>query len=476
LESLFTAAIVLFAFRLGLRPIGDNSMFTHLRTGIDMVAGAGIPRADPFSFTAHAHQWIVQSWLAEWTYGVFHDIGGYHLVVLEQGLVTAGLAWLIVRLARAGTPLRSAAGGIIAVGVGAAYWAPRPLMFGLVCMALTVTVVEHKRSPWFLVPIVWFWVQSHGSFPLGLAWLGARALGEGIDRRVWPRDAVRYIGAFVVGLLVSIINPLGIKLLEFPLTLGDKRDIFSSIVEWQSPNFQSAEGRFTLVFLTLAVAVLIRQRVPWRDVVPIVAFAAASFIAVRNVPVLAIVLAPCLGRALRRSEHGEPRTASTATATAGGAATASRARIQRVAAAVLAAAFLLFAVSALSDSTNALAAGGYPEDAVTFLQHQGLLASPHRLAHQDFVGNYITLRYGTKVLDFIDDRYDMFPVNVSKDYLALLGGKPTALEILDRRRIDVVLWQKDKPLASMLSLSRDWKEIYRKGDWVIYQRVGAPPR
>ena len=45
MESLFTAAVVLFGFRLGARPIGDNSMFTHLRTGIDMVANGSIPTA-----------------------------------------------------------------------------------------------------------------------------------------------------------------------------------------------------------------------------------------------------------------------------------------------------------------------------------------------------------------------------------------------------------------------------------------------
>ncbi|HEX8769430.1 MAG TPA: hypothetical protein VF711_01535, partial [Acidimicrobiales bacterium] len=354
LESLFIAAIVLFGFARGLQPISDNSMLTHLRTGIDMVAGKGIPRTDPYSFTALGHTWVVQSWLPEWSYGWAHNLGGYRLVVLEQAVVTALLAWLIVRLARAGSPLRTGLAGTIALGAGVAYWSPRPLLFGLVCMALLVTIVEKRRSPWWLIPLVWFWVQSHGSFPLGLVWLGARAVGEGIDWRAWPGETIRYIMGFVAGLAVAIINPLGAKLLAFPLTLGEKRSIFSGIVEWQSPNFQKSGGRFTLVFLILAVALLIRFRVPWRDVVPVIVFFAAALVAVRNIPMAAIVLAPCLGRALKRPDTSAARNVERQPDTA------SRLRLQRVATAVLGVAFLLFGTSvALGPESDALALEGY---------------------------------------------------------------------------------------------------------------------
>src|SRR5437764_14588107 len=75
IEALAVVVMAIFGFRLGARPIRDNSMFTHLRTGFDMVRGGGIPRTDPYSFTARGHPWVVQSWLAEWTYGVLQQIG-----------------------------------------------------------------------------------------------------------------------------------------------------------------------------------------------------------------------------------------------------------------------------------------------------------------------------------------------------------------------------------------------------------------
>jgi hypothetical protein len=460
LESLFIATFVLFGFRLGVRPIGDNSMLTHLRTGVDMVHLGGIPRSDPYSWTAGGTPWVVQSWLPEWTYGWAHRLGGDRLVVFEQALLMGGLAWLVVRLARAGSPVRTALGGLIAVGMGAVLWSPRPLLFGLVCMALLVTVVERRKTSWLLVPVVWFWVQSHGSFPLGLAWLGARAVGEAMDWRGWPRDAMSYVGAFVAGLVVSVVNPLRARLLAFPLTLGSKREAFSTIIEWRSPNFQQGGPRVALVFLVLALLLLARARLTWRDVVPVVAFIALGLLAMRNLPVAAIVLAPVLGRALRRPEAAPPRSAGAA----------GHQRTNRALAATLAVAFAIFGASIWSQPGLRLDA--YPVAAADFLDRQDLFAAPHRVAHQDFVGNFIELRYGRRDPVFVDDRYDMYPLAVSRDYGRLLGARPEALGILDRRSVDVVLWEKDQPLANLLQVSGRWEQIFAEGDWVVYRRNG----
>jgi len=292
MEALFTAAVVLFGFRLGARPIGDNSTFTHLRTGIDMARTGAIPRHDPYSFTAAGEHWVVQSWLPEWTYGWAYRLGGLKLVVLEQAVLIAVLAWLVVRLARAGSPLRTTLASLAAVGVGSALWTPRPLLFGLICMALTIGVVERRRSPWLLLPIVWLWVNSHGSFPLGLAWLGARAIGEALDWKAWPRETWRYVGGFAAGLVVAVANPLGPRLLLFPLTLGEKKEAFQNIVEWRSPDFSRGGGYFALAFLGLGLILLFRARLPWRDIVPVVGFLVAGLLAARNLGPLAVVMAP----------------------------------------------------------------------------------------------------------------------------------------------------------------------------------------
>jgi hypothetical protein len=457
MESLFMAAVVLFGFRLGARPIGDNSAFTHIRTGVDMARTGAIPRTDPYSFTAAGERWVVQSWLPEWTYGWAYRLGGLKLVVFEQAVLIAVLAWLVVRLARAGSPLRTALAGIAAVGVGTALWTARPLLFGLICMALTITIVERRRSPWLLVPVVWLWVNSHGSFPLGLAWLAARAVGEGLDWRAWPREAWRYICWFGLGLVVSIANPLGWRLLAFPLTLGEKSQAFRNIVEWRSPDFSRGGGYFALFFLAVALLLLVKARVSWRDAVPVVGFLAAALLAARNIGPLAVVLAPALGRAVRRSEAPQ----------GDGGRTAGNPRMNRAVLATLVAAFVVF--GSLVFSSEPLDVIGYPVASVNFLQDQALLDAPHRVAHEDFVGNYLTLRYGTRARVFIDDRYDMYPLSVSRDYETLLAGQAGITEVLDRRNIDVVLWHRKLPLVQVL-LAGGWHEAFSEKDYVVLER------
>jgi hypothetical protein len=259
---------------------------------------------------------------------------------------------------------------------------------------------------------------------------------------------------------VSIVNPLRGRLLTFPFTLGDKREVFERIVEWTSPNFQSGSARVALVFLVLALLLLIRARLPWRDVVPVVAFMAAGLLATRNLPVTAIVIAPVLGRTLRRPESAPARRAELG----------NEQRINRVLAATLAAAFVLFGVSVFRNP--GLRLNGYPVAATTYLEGQGLLNGDERVAHRDFVGNYLELRYGRRLPVFIDDRFDMYPVSVSEDYIELLEAGSRSLQILDDRRVDVVLWDNTQPLPNLMRVSGRWEQIHASGDWVVLRRIG----
>jgi hypothetical protein len=460
LEPLFIATLGLFGFRLGARNIGDNSMFVHLRTGIDMARTGAIPRRDPYSFTAHGHRWVVQSWLPEWTYGWVYRIGDLRLVVVEQAVLTALLAVLISVLARAGSPLRTALAAGVAVGLGAAYWVPRPLMFGLLALAASVFVVERRRSPWWLVPIMWIWVSSHGSFLLAPAWLGARALGEAVDRRAWPAESVRYVGGLVAGLAVAIANPLGFRLLTFPLAVQEKQRIFKTIVEWHSPNFQTLAGEWTLAFLVIALVILMRRGAPFLDVFPIVGFVALGLIAQRNLPLAAVVMAPALGRALRRKEQevGDRAAGSREPST-----------VNLAFAGVLLVAVAIFAAGIYRAAPLNLRE--YPVAAVNYIEKAGLRSPAHRMAEQDTVGCYLDLRYGKQARVFVDDRYDMFPLSVADDYEDLIKGNPRSLAILDRLHVDVLLWDKNLALVGTVKATGRWQQVFSKGSYVVLRRM-----
>lgn len=473
LDRLFAAAFALVGLALGARPIGDNSTFVHLRTGIDIVAGRGIPRVDPYSATAAGTKWVVQSWLPAVAYGVAHrlDHGDRALLVLN-GVLTALLALLVHRLARAGSPLRTLGAALVAVAVSGPWWSPRPLLIGLVCLALTILVVEGARRPWLLVPIAWVWVNSHGSFPLGAVWLLATALGSAIDERRLITARFRAALWFAAGLVVSCANPLGFRLLLFPFTLAGRRQVFHLIVEWKPANFQSAPGIVAAIGIAAAVIVLSRQRVPWPAALPAGVFVLLGLVAQRNLAPAGIVLAPALGLAM----SGRPRGVGEPTADAreeGGPAEPPIAAVggagpgDRVIASLVAVAAVVLVGSAVF--RGGLDLEDYPVQVVQDAERIGAFAPGQLVATQDTVGCYLILRRGRGGGVFIDDRYDMYPVEVSLDYVSLLRALPGATEVLDRRRVDSVLWDRSLPLVAALR-ERGWREAAGDKRWVLLQR------
>ena len=79
----------------GASALGDNSFFTHLSTGRRILDGH-LPSTDPYSFTAHGHPWVIQSWFASLLYGlgdgVGHGMGIRLMVALLSALLCAALA------------------------------------------------------------------------------------------------------------------------------------------------------------------------------------------------------------------------------------------------------------------------------------------------------------------------------------------------------------------------------------------------
>jgi hypothetical protein len=266
------------------------------------------------------------------------------------------------------------------------------------------------------------------------------------------------MAVFLGGVLLGAVNPVGPKLLTFPLTVGDKRHVFQSIAEWHSPNFQDLGGTFALVFLALALVILMRGGLPWRHLLPTVGFLALGLVALRNLPLLSVVLAAPLGDALRpairRDRRSDPRAVNVAFLS------------------VIAIAVGVFAVSAISP--YAIDLTSYPGRAARFLDTSGrLMSSEHRIAHQDVVGNFLEFRYGTKARVFIDDRYDMFPVAVADDYTTLLRGQRESEAVLDRYHIDTVLWDRSLPLVTLLDASPSWRQVHRSGKWVVFERTSS---
>ncbi len=456
LAAAFAAAFAVWGFAVGSRPLADNSFFTHLATGRLLLEQGSIPSADPYSFTAAGTPWIVQSWLASLGYGLVDRAAGGAGLVLLAGVLGGLVGALVWRLSRPG---RSLLARVVAAAfpllVGGFMWSPRPLMFGLVCLCLVLLAAEGGLDPRWLVPVMWVWVNTHGSFPLGLVALGLLAWGARLDGGDGATE-LRSLRWAALGVALGVVNPLGPKLLVFPVELLTRADTLQKIVEWQSPSFASGYARVFLLQVVVAIVVVVR-RPSWRAALPLVVFTAAALLGVRNIVVASIVLVPGAARglvglgSLTGRERGPAAVVAWVVALIGGVAVLH---------------------GAVTGPAYDLAA--FPRDAVAWMDQRGLVAREDvGTATQDTVGNYLELLYGDRARAFFDDRVDMYPRPVVDDYLTLHTGSPGWEAVLDRRGVDVVLWSRTAPVSQLLAGSPDWRIGYQDGDWVVACRRGS---
>lgn len=442
------AAVVLslVALRSGLQPLSDNSFLTHLATGRLLLEG-GFPRSDPYSFTAPGTDWVVQSWLASAVYAsVDRALGGAGLVLLHGGLVAAlaGLACALATKARALVPFLGIA--LLVVTIGGSTWSERPLLFGLIGLALTLLAADGRLDPRWLVPVFWVWGNTHGSFPLGLVALGALAAGSVLDRRGADVElaAMRWAG---LGALAAAVGPLGHRVLTFPLAMLGRSEVLEAVVEWQAPRFRDLDERLFLLQVALCIVALAR-RPSYRAAVPTVVFVVAALLAARNVGAASLVL-----------------IGPTASGLAGLGSLTLDARLRLGRPVVLALAAVGALLAAVSVSRPAFDLSAYP-----VAELEGL-AGEERVVAPDFVGNYRTATDARRGAVYVDDRYDMYPEPVLRGYLELLRGRPGWAEVLDDVGATAVVWPVDLPLASLLRAAEDdWRVVSVDDGWLVARR------
>jgi hypothetical protein len=447
-------AVVLWGLAIGLRPIDDNSFLTHLATGRLILDHGHIPTHDPYSFTAAGHAFVVQSWLASLLYAVVDRVAGGAGLVLLMGATTALLGALAWRLTRPATDLLARAAAIVPVlVVASAAWSERPLLLGLVFLALVALAADDGLDARWLLPVGWLWVNTHGSWPYGLALVVLLAVGRRLDG-ARPTVELRALRWLAIGTLAGAVNPLGPRLLLTPLAVLQKSEAFHTVIEWQAPRFDQPWEWGFLATVALVMVALLRGR-SWRLALPGIVFTVLALTALRNLPVAGIATLAPLAAGLRG---------------AGTIPTTGRPQAGRVALAALVALGALMVGTAASRDGFAL--GAYPNDALGFLRDRGTLADPgRRLLAPDAVGNLLELRRGRDARVFFDDRVDMYPEAVTLDYRSLLHPGPDWEDVLDRWGITTILWERDTPLGALVASSPAWAVHWTDDDWLVADRA-----
>jgi hypothetical protein len=453
--TLLGLVLALIVWILELRPLIDNSFLIHLQTGHWILDHHAIPRHDIFSFSAPGTPWVVQSWLASVVYAAIDQAAGPFGLQVLRAATCAAITFGTFRLALTlvGDRTRACLLAFSATGMSIAVWAERPLLQGVLAMLVLIWVVERPdsfagRHPLAVVPpLMWLWANFHGSFALGFAYLGLHLAGRWLDGS--PPTAGRervLLTATGAALAACLINPLGLRLLTFPVALLSRGDTLAHIREWRSPDFHSFLGMLFALWIAVYVIALARgpERCSRRDLLVSTAFLLLGLWALRNLVVAPLVGLPIVARACAVPERRPDR----------------RPALNWVVVA-------LFVTLSLAGFAQAAGAGHYdfstyPVKAMQAVDARGLIG--RHLLTSDAWAAYAIHTYGARQPVFIDDRYDMYPTALSDDYFELSQGTADWQQILDRHGIDVVVWDETKPLSPMLDLDGGhWERIYRAG-------------
>ncbi|MGN6693226.1 MAG: hypothetical protein ACTHN0_03535 [Aquihabitans sp.] len=460
LNSILALVFALVGLRIGLSPLHDNSFLTHLATGRIILDTGHIPRSDPYSWSAPGAAWTVQSWGASVIFAGAEKIAGLVGIRIVVTICCVALTQLVWRLTKpTGNLLGRLLVAVPVIAVGTAYWVERPFLFSLIFLMAVLFALEDRFDPRWLVPIMWLWVNVHGSFPLAFVAIGCFLLGRLLDRER-PTVELRVLMWAGIGTAVgAVASPIGWDLITFPAKLLQHSEAFDHTAEWESPSLSASATWMYLFQLILAVGLVAFRGRRWRAILPVVVFGALSLQASRNIAQASLVLiVPMAFAAVGIGEirGDEPR------------------RILRPVQIALVALFVLIAVVGIFGQPDT-DLGKYPEDPVTWMHEEGMLGPDSRVVTRDFVGNYLEARYGPDVKVFFDDRVDMYPMPVVDQYMELIDANTEPGPVLDDVDATAVLWDTDSPFGDWLEdPANGWKIVHREDDWIVAVPASAP--
>ncbi|MCJ7491945.1 MAG: hypothetical protein MUP15_07330 [Dehalococcoidia bacterium] len=434
----------------------DPDFWWHLRTG-KLIVESGIPRHDPFSWTAAGKVWVAHEWLSEVIiYGVESTLGYIGNVAFFGAVISAALLLMYAmgrRLGAGTKPLVLLA--FVAALALARFVTVRPQEFTWLLFAVFVYVLQrHEEGDamplWVLPPLMALWVNLHLGFFYGLLVVGVWLLVQ-VFRHARTEPSKLRAPLMVAGacLLATLLNPNGPEILAYPAQYLQGSGERSLIAEWQRPDFTSPLSIPIALALILLVASLLSRRRPFLWLLS-AAFIAFSLQAVRNVPFAVLLLSPMVGSAaagrwLLLSRHRDSGTT-----------------LPVVGSAVLLAA-LAGCVFVIAPTVGGTVSGyhpsgyGYPVAGESFVESHYQTA---RLYNEYGWGGYLIDRLYPDVPVFIDGREEFYGETIFGDYLHIAKTEEGWDDLLAQYGVDVALLRRDSRLAKAMRASNNWQEEF----------------
>jgi len=448
-------------FHLANRGVADPDLWLHLRNTEHLLQTHQFMRADIYSYTARGAPWIDIEWLSEIAYYLAWKAWGLRgIFVLMAALIeTVMLGIFYLSYLVSGNVKSAFIGSWIAMFLATVSFAPRSLLFGWIFLIALLAILwrykaQGKDALWAIPPLFLVWINSHGTWLIGLVVFGifiTAGLFDGIGQteptpRWTPAQLRKLLLIAGVTVLALFVNPYGYKLVVYPFDLAYRQTVAVSMVqEWGSTDFHELRGKILLgsIFIVLTVTLLRKQR--WRvELFGLFLFAVYSAVSyVRFMFLAGIIFAPILARTLDFVPEYE------------------RKKDKPVLNAVFVIAVIAFIVLRFPSESNLAqdVKAAYPVDAARQLQSL-THGDGGRILNDYQWGGYLILNY-PDIPVFVDSRADVFEhQGVLKEYKRFLDLKES-LEVTDNYHIRYALLTSKSSQAYFLAHAPGWRTVYR---------------
>lgn len=449
----------------------DPDLWWHIKVGENILATHHWPTSDIYSFTVNGHPWIASEWLGDVLLAAAVRFAGLRglgalLIALAIAIVLAVYAYSTLR---SGNSKAGFVASLILLILSFPFFSLRPQMLGFLFLTLTVITLERfrqgkPRSLWLLPPLFLIWVNTHGSWVIGLGTVlvyWASGLMEfrvgGIEARRWTSaERCRLEFGVLLSLAALTLTPYGTRLAVFPFEYVRSLPInVANIYEWQPMPFSLPGAKLFLVlvlgFFVLQMALRFTCRLE-----ELVLFLGGTVMACLHVRFLLIFVpffAPLFVGILARWVPAY-----------------DRAKDRYVLNAIFIAALIAAMVRYFPSQADLQRIVGekFPARAVDYIREHTV---PSPMYNTYGFGGYLVWSLGPAHRVFVDGRGDVFePGGVFSDYLHIANLQPGAFSVLRAYGIQSCILERSEALATVLAALPDWQQVYSDNVSVIFVR------
>ncbi len=469
------AALLVAAVFVSLRKFAvDPDVLWHIKVGATILTTHHWPNSDPYSFTAPGTPWIAYEWLGEVLLAALQRAAGLRGLFAFDFAVGTGVLLALYALAslRCGNSKAAFGATAVVLPLASVSFSVRPQMMGYLFLILTLIILERFRQGrtgmlWLLPPLFLVWVNTHGTFFLGLFALGAywlsgvvRIQWGSLQSKVWTaHERLRLALVVLLSLIALTVTPYGARLAAYPLDMAFSQPInLANVEEWQSMPFNMPSGKLFLALVVVFILAQVTTRTSWRleELVLYLAAMVMSCLHARFLLLFVPLCAPKLAVILARWIPHYERTIDHFVLNA--------ALMSMVVAGIV---WFFPSHSQLED----LVADQFPVKAVDYLRTHPISG---RMYNNYGYGGYLIWALDGQHKVFIDGRADVYErAGVFSDYLAISRLAPNAVLLLRAYDIRSCLIERDEPLGTLLAALPDWQEVYHDRLSAIFVRKGG---